>query len=170
MFQALMYAALLKKSANVVSPEGWPSVILAYRLYEWFPIFIIAILIEMGFIRVMLHISWLESLKASAAANLVSALTGILLLPLAGILWDYTLYNTFATLSGTFGHFTLSSWIGNIFYMALFLGLVEIPLIAGVTKEGINKWFVVGWIFLNILTLLMVLLTFFIEAPEIGLL
>lgn len=169
MLQALLYSAMLKRPEVIVAPDGWPSVVMAYRMYEWFPIIIVAMLIEMVLIHVFLKSGWLESLKASAAANLVSALCGFIFLPMMGVVWDYTLLHTFETLTETYGHFTLASWIGNAFYMSIFLGLTEIPLIAGVTKADLNKWFVIGWVFFNTLTLGMVALSFFIKAPQIGL-
>ncbi len=170
MFQMLLYAVLLKKPEKIVSPEGWPSMIVAYRMYEWFPLFLVFILMKMIFINLLLKTGWMESLKASAAANLVSALTGFLILPLMGFLWDHTLLKTFETLTETYGHFTMASWIGNVFYMALYLSMIEIALIAGVTKAAIHKGFVFSWIFVNLLSLGIVLLTFFIKAPQIGLL
>ncbi len=168
MFELLMYSVLLKRPEKIVSPDGWPSMILAYRMYEWFPIIIIATLIEMCLIHWMLQTSWMESLKASTAANLVSAVCGFIFLPMSGAVWGATLMTTFQTLSETYGHFTLASWIGNAFYMSMFMGLIEIPLISGVTKEGINRWFIICWMFVNLLTIMLILLTFFVEPPHIG--
>lgn len=170
MLSVLLFEVLLKKPEHAVPLDGWPSVVMAYRMYEWFPLIFVAVLIEMALIHLWLKSGWMESLKASAAANLVSALCGFIFLPMTGVIWDYTLLTTFETLTGEYGHFTLASWIGNAFYMSVFLGLTEIPLIAGVTKAELSRGFIIGWMFVNMLTLGMVVLTFFVKAPEIGLL
>lgn len=170
MFQVLLYEVLLKKPERIVSPDGWPSMVIAYRMYEWFPILILATVIEMALIRSLLHINWIEALKASAAANAVSSLCGFIFLPLMGGVWGYTLMETFQTLSETYGHFTLASWMGNALYMSIFLGLVEIPLISGVTKEGVTRNFIILWMFANLITIGLVLLTFYVQSPQIGVL
>ncbi len=170
MFDALLYSVLLTSPKETPSPGGWPSAVIAYRMYEWFPLFLITILLEVAIMRRVASANWMESLKAVGTANLVSLLTGLLMLPLAGVAWKYALMHMFEALWGIYGNYSLVSWIGNVFFMALYLGLVEVLLLARLLDNKVTLKFVSGWVCVNALTILLAIATFFVKAPAVGIL
>lgn len=165
MFSALLYSVLLKLPHKDPSPEGWPSSLIAFRMYDWYMIFLVIVLAEMLVLKKTTEASWGGALKASAAANTLSALVGVVALPMAGVVWKYTLQSTFETLTGLYGHYTIASWMGNVFYMAVFLGLVEVPIVLALVESKISKKFIFGWILVNMLGIGIALLTFFVAPP-----
>lgn len=170
MFDALIYSVLLTSPKEAPSPSGWPSALIAYRMYEWFPLFLITVLMEVAIIRRIASSGWIESMKAVGVANFVSLLIGILMLPLAGVAWKYALMHMFESLWGIYGNYSLASWMGNLFFMALYLGLVEVMLLARLLDNQVTLKFVSGWVCVNMLTILLAIATFFIKPPEIGIL
>jgi hypothetical protein len=69
--------------ANVV----WPALYLETRLFSWWAISV-GLLVEYLFIRRVFGLSPKKALLADVIANVVSAVAGIFLIPVAGILWE----------------------------------------------------------------------------------
>jgi len=92
MFQGSMVRRLLVRAlslfpvltyANVV----WPALYLETRLFSWWAISI-GLLIEFFFIGWLFSLSQKQAIIATVTANAVSAVAGIVLIPLAGIAWE----------------------------------------------------------------------------------
>lgn len=69
--------------ANVV----WPALYLETRLFSWWAI-TIGLVVEYLFVRKLLPATPKQAIYATAAANAISAVLGIVLIPLAGIAWE----------------------------------------------------------------------------------
>jgi len=69
--------------ANVV----WPALYLEARLFSWWAI-CIGLLVEFFFIKYLFSLPTKNAAIATVSANAVSAVAGIILIPLAGIAWE----------------------------------------------------------------------------------
>ena len=77
-------AVLTSAHADVV----WPALFLEIRLFSWWAI-AVGLVAEYLFIRWLFKQTIQRSLIATVAANAASSVAGILLIPLAGILWEF---------------------------------------------------------------------------------
>jgi hypothetical protein len=88
----------------------WPTLYLEERLFTWWAIGL-GLLIEFFFVRWLFALPAPKAALATAAANGVSALAGVVLIPLVGFLWDIfpelLLYPLFDM--GSFNPFTWAS-------------------------------------------------------------
>ncbi|MEW6563351.1 MAG: hypothetical protein AB1400_09000 [Pseudomonadota bacterium] len=75
--------ASLPAQADVV----WPALYLETRLFSWWAIGL-GLMAEFFFIWKVFSLSPKQALLADIAANTASALLGVLLIPLAGIVWE----------------------------------------------------------------------------------
>lgn len=69
--------------ANVV----WPALYLESRLFSWWAISI-GLVVEFVFIKWLFTLSTKKASIATVSANAVSAIAGIVLIPLVGIVWE----------------------------------------------------------------------------------
>lgn len=65
----------------------WPALYLETRLFSWWAI-TVGLAIEYLFIRKLFSLEPWRALKVDLTANLVSALAGMFLIPLAGVAWE----------------------------------------------------------------------------------
>ncbi len=72
----------------------WPALFLEMRLLAWWVI-AIGLLVEWPFVHFLTHFTWRKSFIADAAMNAASTIIGIILLPAAGIAWEYFADATF---------------------------------------------------------------------------
>ena len=115
----------------------WPALYLETRLFSLWPISI-GLLIEYFFVLKLLETNPKRAAFATSAANVVSAVLGIILIPLAGVAWEvfpgllfYHLLNM-----GTFNPFT---WVAT-FILACVINV----LIEGAVYK---KWFKLKFLF-----------------------
>lgn len=94
-------------AANVV----WPALYLETRLFSWWAISL-GLAVEYLFVRQLFQTTPWRALKTTVAANTVSALAGVLLIPLAGILWELGPGLLLYTLAG-YGTFNPATWLGS---------------------------------------------------------
>src|SRR3954451_22715025 len=81
----------------------WPALLLEGRLLAWWVI-AIGLLIEWPFVRFLTDFPWRKSFIVDAAMNAASTVLGIILLPVAGIAWEYFAHATFSTPVSTCTH------------------------------------------------------------------
>lgn len=79
----------ISASANVV----WPSLYIAEGMLVWYVI-LAGLVIEFLFIKIFLKTSFLKAGLASVTMNLISALIGIFLIPISGLLAEVLLIPT----------------------------------------------------------------------------
>jgi len=70
--------------ANVV----WPALYLETRLFSWWAISV-GLLVEYLFVRKLFKVTPQKAVIATFTANTASAILGIILIPLAGIAWEF---------------------------------------------------------------------------------
>lgn len=161
MLSALVYIALLPlPQTPPPALEGWPAALITFRLFEWYPILIGTAVLEALILRKIGDTDWKGAIKAAVAANALSSLAGIALLPLAGVAWKYTLNRSLESLAGIYGNYSLASWIGNVWYMAMLLGAMEALIISLVIGKKLSPSFVLGWIVVSLLPLLLAVVSF----------
>jgi hypothetical protein len=167
MLSVLLYSALLMLPKEPPPQlEGWPSILITYRMYEWFPILIIATLLEMAVLRKISDANWLGALKAAGFSNIAAGVVGIVLLPLAGVVWKYSLHITVEGVFGVLGHYSMASWVGNVMYMAMFLGAFKALIVSVVTEKKLTFGFVSFWILINLIPLLLAIASFTVKAYD----
>src|SRR3972149_3628116 len=69
----------------------WPALLLEGRILSW-QIILIGLLIEYPFVRKLTHFSIIKSITADIVMNALSSLSGIVLIPLSGIGWEFINY------------------------------------------------------------------------------
>jgi len=105
--------------ANVV----WPALYLETRLFSWWAISI-GLLIEFFFVRWLFSLSQKQAIIASVSANAVSAVAGIVLIPLAGIAWELFPGSIINRAFG-WGTFNPVTWVATFFLACLVTGIIE---------------------------------------------
>lgn len=123
----------------------WPALILEPRLLS-IPVIGLGMLLEAGMLRFAFHLSWFKSIFGSALVNGISAALGIILIPLAGVVWEIIpgllLYKIFRV--GTFNPFT---WAGTFFLATVVTTAVEVTCLRMIFKLPLNRrtwglWFI----------------------------
>lgn len=109
---------LLLFSCPASAAGAWPAVYLETRLFSLWAIGI-SLLAGTVFVRWCLHAAWGRAGLASLAANLVSVASGILLLPLAGMLFGILAAWTFERWFG-WGAFNPVNWVVTLL-LAVFI-------------------------------------------------
>ncbi|GHU19488.1 hypothetical protein AGMMS50243_11610 [Betaproteobacteria bacterium] len=66
----------------------WPALYLETRLFTWWAIGL-GLFIEFFFVRWLFVLSASKAALATLVANVVSALLGVVLIPLSGIVWEF---------------------------------------------------------------------------------
>jgi len=79
---------LLLVSPAAIADVVWPALYLETRLFSWWAIGV-GLVAEYLFIRWLFRRSIQRSVAATVAANAASSVVGVLLIPIAGILWEF---------------------------------------------------------------------------------
>lgn len=97
---SFLLAVPFAASADMV----WPSLYIVGQYYSWYVI-LAGLLVETITAHIFLKTSWIKSFGIMLVINAISALVGLLLIPLSGILVE------FLTIPFGGGTFQLSHWI-----------------------------------------------------------
>lgn len=105
---ALLLCVPFAAKANMI----WPSIYILEQIYAWYVI-PAALAVEVIAARIFLKTSWKKSALMMFVTNLISAVVGLILIPLSGIMVEILMlpFNT--------GTFDLSHWILD--YLAIVL-------------------------------------------------
>lgn len=157
-------ASLLFIPITAMADVVWPALFLESRLFSWWAIGV-GLLAEYIFIRWLFQQSIQRSLLATVAANVVSTLAGVLLIPIAGLLWEIipgSIYNSLLK----WGTFNPVTW-GATFILAC---LINTAIEALVYKNGFKFPFnrrAFFWIFIaNAVSVGVAFVTLFISPVE----
>jgi len=101
----------------------WPALLLEGRILTWWAI-LVGLIIEYFFVRRITDLSFSRAAFADVAMNAGSALLGILLIPIAGLIWELfpgiILYKVF-----NIGTFNPGTWIATILMAAAINTFIE---------------------------------------------
>ena len=84
----VIVAFLMLASPAAIADVVWPALYLETRLFSWWAIGV-GLVAEYLFIRWLFQQSIQRSVVATVAANSASSVVGVLLIPVAGILWEF---------------------------------------------------------------------------------
>ena len=107
--------------ANVI----WPAALLAGRMLSWWVI-AASPLIEAAFVLAAFRLPPLKALAATVAANAVSAVLGLFLVPLFGILLEASLHGSGIGLKIGWDAFSPAGWIGTLVIAVAFNLVIEL--------------------------------------------
>ncbi|KHF24649.1 hypothetical protein BOV90_03500 [Solemya velum gill symbiont] len=113
--------------ANVV----WPALYLEIRLFSWWAIGL-GLLVEFFYVKWLFALSVKRSAIADLSANAASSIAGILLIPLAGIAWEFFPASIYQQ-AFDWGTFNPVTWVAT-FILGCFINAV----IEGAVYK---KWF-----------------------------
>jgi hypothetical protein len=99
----------------------WPAMILAQHILTWWVI-LLGLIIELAFVRAFTPLSWSRSLGANLAMNAASCVLGAVLIPFAGILWEFLPGIIINVWKGTFNPIT---WAGTFALAVLINAWIE---------------------------------------------
>ena len=111
---ALFPSFPLFAKANMI----WPSIYIVQQYYAWY-IILSGLIIEIFAAKKFLKIGWKMAIWEMFVANLISALIGLLLIPISGIMVEVL------TLPFNVGTFDLSHWILDYIFVVLANTCVE---------------------------------------------
>jgi hypothetical protein len=83
----LLGVVLLLAPLTALADVVWPALYLETRLFTWWAIGL-GLFIEFFFVRWLFALSVQKTALATVAANTVSALLGVVLIPISGIVWE----------------------------------------------------------------------------------
>ncbi len=108
-----------KAHANMV----WPALYLEIRLCSWWAV-LVGLLVEYLFVRWLFKLPPLRALWADILANTFSTIVGILLIPLAGIVWELFPGSLYMWIFN-WGTFNPLTWLGTILIASFINTLLE---------------------------------------------
>ena len=101
----------------------WPALYLETRLFSWWAISF-GLLVELFFIKWLFALSIKKTVIATVSANIISALAGVILIPLVGLAWELfpgsVIYWAF-----NWGTFSPVTWVATFFIACLINALIE---------------------------------------------
>ena len=106
-------------AANVV----WPALYLETRLFSWWAIGI-GLVVEFFFVRWLFGMSAKQAAIADLSANAVSAVAGLVLIPLAGVVWEL-FPGSVINWAFDWGTFNPVTWGGTFLLACLINALLE---------------------------------------------
>lgn len=130
----LLIALPFSVKANMI----WPSVYIISQYYSWYVI-LFGLIVEFFAIKLFLNVKWWKSALIAISMNLISALTGIVLIPISGIIVE------FLTLPFGGGTFQLSHWILDYIAAVLCNVIIEGLVLKFIFKYPFKKNF--WWLF-----------------------
>ena len=119
--------------ANVV----WPALYLEQRSLSWW-IILTGLIIEFVFIKLITKYSLLKSAVIDISMNLASSLLGLLLIPIAGIAWEFfpgiVLYKYF-----NIGTFNPGTWTATFIFATLINAFIEKLVVEKIFKFKFSR-------------------------------
>src|SRR4029078_4473643 len=103
---------------TLIADVVWPALFLEMRLLAWWAI-AAGLIVELFFVRWLTAFGWGKSIVADIAMNAASSLLGVVLIPLAGVAWEFfpgVLIYKFLKI----GTFNPGTWAAT-FLMAVFI-------------------------------------------------
>ena len=142
----------------------WPALYLEGRLFTWWAVSF-GIVIETIFCIRLFKVSALKAFGVTIVANVVSAIVGLLLLPVIGLLWEFHpgLLLFKLKLSSTFGPPT---WIATLIMAALLSTTIEYHLLVLMLKVQRQLRQFLWWFVANIITSGVAWVSLMIWAPR----
>ncbi len=146
---ALLLTLPFTASANLI----WPSIYIVQQYYAWYVI-LVGLIIEIVAAHIFLKTDWKRSAIVMLVANVISAVLGLLLIPLSGILVEIL------TLPFGGGTFALSHWILDYVCLVLLNTCVELLALKWIFKYPFkrNFWWLFGANLISVVICLLLLL------------
>jgi hypothetical protein len=121
----------------ILADVVWPALFLEQRLFSWWAIGA-GLLAELLFVRYITQLTLGMCVVADIAMNAASSILGLILIPLAGIVWEifpglifYKVCNI-----GTFNPIT---WVATLVFAAIINGALETQVLRFGFKQKIGK-------------------------------
>lgn len=86
--RSIIAVVLFLASSAAVADVVWPALFLEIRLFSWWAI-AVGLVAEYLFVRWLFQLPIQRAAIATVAANGASSIAGVLLIPLAGIIWEF---------------------------------------------------------------------------------
>ena len=128
---------LAAASTAALADMVWPALILETRLFSWWAI-TVGLVAEYLFVRVFFRRSIQSSVVATLAANAASSLAGVVLIPLAGIVWEFFPGVIYMTLL-SWGTFNPITWAATFALACAVNTLIETQVYARGFAWGIGR-------------------------------
>jgi uncharacterized protein (DUF697 family) len=156
----ILLMAALPARADVV----WPALYLESRMVTWWVI-ALGLVVEYLFVRKIFGFSVKQALVADVVMNIASVLLGILLIPAAGIAWEFfpgiILYKVFNT-----GTFNPGTWAMTFLFAVAINAALESLVIRWVFKAKAGKKGFWGLFAANAISVAVAFASLFVIFPE----
>lgn len=129
--------ALLMIAVPVRANLVWPALYLENRLVTWWAI-AIGLAVEYMFVRRLFGFGVKKAILADACMNLASTLLGIVLIPIAGIAWEFFSGIILSDLFNV-GTFNLGTWVMTFFFATAINAAIESLVIRMAFKTAVGK-------------------------------
>jgi hypothetical protein len=147
-----------------LSDVVWPALYLEDRLFTWWAVSL-GIVIETIFCIWLFRVSVIKALLTTIVVNLASAIVGLLLLPLFGLLWEFhpgiLLFKL--KISSTF---SLPTLIATVLMAGLISATIEYHLIALILRVQRNLRQFLWWFAANVITTLIAFVSLIVHPPR----
>jgi hypothetical protein len=145
----------------------WPALLLEGRMLTWWAI-AVGLVIEYFFVRKVTHLSFGRTIWADLAMNGVSALFGVLLIPIAGLVWEFfpglLIYKLF-----NIGTFNPGTWSATLFMAVVINTLIERAALRRFFKQPVDGRGAFWLLFLgNFLSVGLAFASLFVFLPKRG--
>lgn len=123
--------------ALIFADVVWPALFLEQRLFSWWAISL-GLVVEFFFVRWLTALSLRKCIIADLSMNAASALLGLLLIPVAGIAWEFfpglIIYKIF-----NIGTFNPGTWAATFVLAVLINGALESLVLKYAFKQKVGK-------------------------------
>ena len=162
--QWLIVVALLMVALPARADVVWPALFLGSRLVTWWAI-ATGLVVEYFFVRQLFGFGVRKAIVADACMNLASTLLGILLIPIAGIVWEFfpgiILYKVFNV-----GTFNPGTWTMTFLFAVAINAVLESLVIRWVFKTKVDKRGFWGLFIANAVSVGVAFGSLFVLLPE----
>lgn len=142
----------------------WPSLFLEQRLFSWWAIGL-GLVVELFFVRRLTTLNWPRCIAADLLMNAVSALCGLILIPLAGIVWEifpgmimYKIFNI--------GTFNPATWTATYLFAVFINGILETLFLKYVFKQKTGRRVFLWICFANALSVALAFGSLLVRPPR----
>src|SRR5580698_10231577 len=101
----------------------WPALLLENRLLTWWAI-LVGLFVEYFFVRRITNLSFSRAVLADVSMNAVSALLGIILIPIAGLIWELFPGSVYMAVFHV-GTFNPGTWVATALIAAILNTYIE---------------------------------------------
>lgn len=133
----ILLAALFLAPCSAIADVVWPALFLETRMFTWWTIGG-GLLLEFFVVWWLFRLNALKAAIATFVANAASALLGVPLVPIAGVIWEIFPGSIYMKLLG-WGTFNPVTWVATFLFTCLINTVIEAAVYKRIFKFEVRR-------------------------------